>query len=302
LTLLDVNTDPSFIVTVALNGLSVASLLTLTAFGLSLVFGLGRVVNFGQGAMYALGAFLLLSFMPNVGGFWPSLILVPIVVAAVFIALEVTTIRPIRGRPEVYSLLLTFGIALAFDGIFARGWGTQSHHVDIPDPLTGSVHFLGIKYQVYRLFILVAGFAATGAVWAYIRVTALGRQVRATSDDVDMASAIGIDTRRLLTIVWGLAAGLAAIGGVLAAPLLTVRVIMGTDWLILSFLAVVVGGLGSLRGAVAAAILIGLTQEFSKAYIPYISNEVPDIFPIYLVPLLILLVRPRGLFGEGRVV
>ena len=278
-----------------LNGWVYSSLLMLTAMGLTMVFGLGRVVNFAMGVFYALGAYFILTFEPRLGSYWPVLLIGPILVAPIGLILERSLIRPVRDHPEIYTLLVTFAIAIMFGGIITTGWGTASFFPAAP--IGGAQPILSGLYPNWRI---VGGAIATVtavAVYLGINSTSAGLRVRAGSENGLMASILGLNTLRLNSLVFGLSAGLAAFAGVLAGPMFTVRPVMGNDFLIDSFLAVVIGGLGSLRGAIVGAFIIGVQKNIIIQWI-----DAQWAFAIgFAIVAAIILFRPTGIFGEGRV-
>jgi len=285
-----------FLVSV-LNGVLYGAFLLLTSLGVSLVFGLGRVVNFAHGALYALGGYALVAVMKGAGlPFWLALIAGPLLVVPVAIAIERTTIFPIRNRPEIYTLLVTFGLTFILLGAIEIIWGTGTTLVTQPALLSGSVDILGISYPIYRLFAAGVSLLVSGGVFAFILLTPIGLQIRAVTDDAEMAEALGIKTRWLLTLVFGAAAGLAGFAGALGTPIFAVNPEMGSGILIDSFLAVILGGLGNLPGSAAGALIVALTKSVGGSFIAEWS-----IALLFAVVALALIFRPTGIFGRGRV-
>ena len=278
-----------------LNGWLYSSLLMLTSMGLTMVFGLGRVVNFAMGVFYALGAYFILTFEPQLGSYWPVLLLGPIVVAPIGLILERSLIRPIRDQPEIYTLLLTFAIAIMFGGIITTSWGADSFFPSAP--ISGAQPILNGLYPNWRIVGGVIACFIGAIVYFGVNSTTAGLQVRAGSENGLMASILGLNTLRLNSLIFGLSAGLAAFAGVLAGPMFTVRPVMGNDFLIDSFLAVVIGGLGSLRGAVVGAFIIGVQKNIIIQWI-----DAQWAFAIgFAIVAAVILFRPKGIFGEGRV-
>ena len=280
-----------------LNGVLYGAFLLLTSLGVSLVFGLGRVVNFAHGALYALGGYALVAVMKLAGApFWLALIVGPLLVVPVAIVIERAMIFPIRNRPEIYTLLVTFGLTFILVGATEMIWGTGTTLVTSPPGLSGSVDILGAPYPIYRLFAAGISLLVSAGVFAFILLTPIGLQIRAVTDDAEMAEALGVKTRWLLTMVFGAAAGLAGFAGALGAPIFAVNPEMGSGILIDSFLAVILGGLGNLPGSALGALVVALTKSVGGSFIAEWS-----IALLFLVVALALIFRPTGLFGRGRV-
>ena len=289
--------DPSFLLANAMNGVVYGAFLLLTSLGLSLVFGLGRVVNFAHGALYALGGYALVALMQRTGmGYWSALVVAPLFVVPVAIAIERATIQPIRNRPEIYTLLVTFGVSFMLIGALEYIWGTGTTLVEVPRLLAGTVRIFGNEFPIYRL--VAAGFSllVSGAVFAYIQFTVIGLRIRAVTDDAGMAEALGINTNWLLTLVFGAAAGLAAFAGALGSPIFAVHPDMGSSILLDSFLAVILGGLGNLPGSAIGAFFVALTKSIGGGYMADWSVAI-----LFVVVAIALVFRPTGLFGRGRV-
>ena len=280
-----------------LNGVLYGAFLLLTSLGVSLVFGLGRVVNFAHGALFALGGYALVAVMKAAGApFWLALIVGPLLVVPVAIVIERATIYPIRHRPEIYTLLVTFGLTFILVGGIEMIWGSGTTLVTSPPALSGSVNILGAPYPIYRLFAAGVSLVVSAGVFAFILLTPIGLQIRAVTDDAEMAEALGVKTRWLLTMVFGAAAGLAGFAGALGAPIFAVNPEMGSGILIDSFLAVILGGLGNLPGSALGALVVALTKSVGGSFIAEWS-----IALLFLVVALALIFRPTGLFGRGRV-
>ena len=266
----------------------------LVSLGLTLVFGLGRVVNFAVGVFYALGAYFMLTLLTHVD-YWVCIVAAPPVVAVVGLALERGVIRPIRGRPEIYTLLATFALAITFTGIIQTGWDPRPRIVS--SPVGGAFELFGGLFPRWRVFGAAIAMGAGLAVWVILYRTTAGLRIRAASDNRVMASLLGLDTFAVLTATFTLSCGMAALAGVLAGPMFSVRATMGNDLLVDAFLAVIVGGLGSLRGAVVGAYLIAILKNVP---IGWLEAEWASVLAFSLV-VLIMLLRPAGLFGEGRI-
>ena len=289
--------DLNFLFISVLNGVVYGAFLLLTSLGLSLVFGLGRVVNFAHGALYALGGYALVEVMRRTGlGYWPALTAAPLVVFPVALAIERATIFPIRQRPDIYTLLVTFGVSFMVIGAIEQTWGTGTTLLKTPAPFTGTLDVLGNQYPRYRLFAAAVSLLVSAGVFALVQLTPVGLRIRAITDDGEMAEALGIDTKRLLTLVFGGAASLAAFAGALGAPIFAVHPDMGMSILLDSFLAVILGGLGNLPGSAIGAFVVALTKSIGGGYVADWS-----IAFLFVVVAVVLIVRPTGVFGRGRV-
>jgi branched-chain amino acid transport system permease protein len=277
-----------------LSALVYGSLLSLISFGLTLVYGLGRVVNFAAGAFYALGAYVMLT-LTSLTGYWYAIVIAPLLVGFVGLLVERGLIRPIRGRPEIYTLLATFALATTFTGVIQRVWDPRPRLVDAPIP--GAFEILGGPFPKWRIYAAMIAIVAVAAVWLGLYLTDLGLRIRAASDNRLMASLLGLDTFKTLTIIFVLSCGMAGLAGVLAGPIFSVRTTMGNDLLIDSFLSVMIGGLGSLRGAVLGSYVIALLKILP---VGWLDGEWASITAFVLV-VLVMLARPTGLLGEGRI-
>jgi branched-chain amino acid transport system permease protein len=289
--------DLNFLFVNILNGVVYGSFLLLTSLGLSLVFGLGRVVNFAHGALYAMGGYALIAIMHAGGtGYWPALLAAPLVVIPVAMAIERVTIDPIRHRPDVDTLLVTFGLSSMIVGAIEYVWGTGTTLLPPPSPFAGTVDVLGNQYPLYRLVAALVSLLVSAGVFAVVQFTPIGLRIRAITDDAGMAEALGVNVKRLLTLVFGFAAGLAGLAGALGAPIFAIHPEMGMNILIDSFLVVVLGGLGSLTGSAIGAFFVALTKSIGGGYFAEWS-----IAFLFLIVAAALIVRPTGVFGHGRV-
>ncbi|MGH8694878.1 MAG: branched-chain amino acid ABC transporter permease [Burkholderiales bacterium] len=289
--------DLNFVFVSILNGIVYGSFLLLTSLGLSLVFGLGRVVNFAHGALYALGGYALIAVMHGAGaGYWTALVLAPLLVVPVGIAIERVTIHPIRHRSEIYTLLVTFGLSFMIIGTIEYGWGTGTTLLPPPAPFASTVDVLGNQYPLYRLIAAAVSLLVSAGVFAVIQLTPVGLRIRAITDDPGMAEALGVNTKWLLSLVFGCAAGLAAFAGALGAPIFAIHPEMGMTILLDSFLAVILGGLGNLPGSVIGAFVVALAKSIGGGYVADWS-----IAFLFVVVAIALIFRPTGVFGRGRV-
>jgi branched-chain amino acid transport system permease protein len=259
-----------------------------------LVFGLRDVMNFAHGAMFMLGAYLGYS-VAGLFNFWIALIIVPALLAAVGVAFEYGAIRPLRNRARMDVALLTFGFALILSQLVIKAWGTAPLEVSAPPSLAGSVDLFGRPYPAYRLFLIAVGFGACLALALWLRFTRIGMHVRAVSRAPEISRILGVNTDRLGLLVVCLGTAYAGFAGVLAGPYLSVDPALGGNVLISCLIVVVIGGLGSIAGAIAASVAYGLIEVMGSLVSPVIAVTAP-----YLLLVFILLWRPQG-FGQGRV-
>jgi branched-subunit amino acid ABC-type transport system permease component len=276
-----------------LDALALAGLLFLVSAGLSLVFGILRVVNFAHGVFYMLGAYFGYTVVAASGQFWLALIVVPPVVGLVGALLEASTLRFIYRRPDSYQLLLTFGLALILEEAIRMVYGPTAKGVEPPGFLQGPIEMLGLLYPSYRLFLIALSGVVALAVWAFLQRTRAGLVIRAVAQNSEMADCLGADVRRVRTLVFGLACALAGLGGVAAAPMTTAYLGMGIGVIVEAFMVVVIGGLGSIVGSVAGSLIVGAAQTWGAFYLPETAMVI-----IYAVMAALLIFRPWGLFGE----
>lgn len=276
------------------NGIALGMVLLLISAGLSLIFGLMGVINFAHGALFGLGAYIGLAIFDAELSFVLALLVAPFIVAGVGVLLEVFTIRPLYDRDPLYQLLLTFGLALIIDELIILYWGPNSLSFSTPEWLAGATDLVGVIVPNYRIFLIVVGALTAGCIYLFLERTDLGMVVRAGTMDSEMVQTLGINVRRAFTIMFAVGTALAAFGGVMSAPLLGVYPGLGTAIIIDAFVVVVIGGLGSFRGAVVGALVVGLAQIFGQYYVPSFAP-----FIIFAVMAGTLLVKPEGLFGAG---
>lgn len=278
-----------------LNSLDIGILLFVIAVGLNIIFGVLNVVNFAHGALYMLGAYFTFTIVGTFGlPYWPSLLLAPLAVAALAVVLERLLLRHVYDREITDSLLLTFALLLAIDDLVRMVWGSGIHVVPPPPGLDGTITLLGVRYPVYNLFVIGVGLFLILVLWLFFNRTRAGRMVRAASVDREMADVVGINVPLVIAGVFALGTWLAAVGGVIAAPIRTIGPGMGDKVIIESFIVVVIGGLGSFAGTFLGAIVLGLIHGLGDRFLPQISLVLP-----YLGMALVLLVRPRGLMGRS---
>ena len=283
----------SILVEQLLNAVALAALLFLVSVGLSLVFGILRVVNFAHGAFYMLGAYVSFTTVALSGNFWLSLLVVPPVVGIFGALLERSTLRFIYRRPPIYQLLLTFGLALMLEEGVRLVYGPTAKPVDPPALLQGAVTLAGFAYPRYRLFLVVLGIVVALGLWLLLRRTRAGLVIRAVAQNSEMADCLGADVQRVRTLVFGFACALAGLGGVAAAPMTSAYLGMGISVIVDAFVVVVVGGLGSIGGSMAGSLIVGAAQTWGGFYFSETAMVI-----MYAVMAAILIFRPWGLFGE----
>lgn len=274
------------------NGLLVGAYYIVLALGLSLIFSLGGVVNLAHGAFYALGAYVAFEVQRRLG-FFGALVVSPIAVALIGVLIETLFIRRLYREDPALTLLFTFGLALATEQSLRLIWGATGLPFPMPDALRGVLLIGDFIYSYYRLAVLGAAALAVGGTWLLLHRTAFGMIVRAGTADPEMVRALGINLRPVLTTIFGLGIGLAGFAGVLSAPLAGVQPAMGSEILTAAFVVVVIGGLGSFWGVVAAGLLVGVVRGLTVFMYPPAAEA-----SMYALMILVLLLRPRGLMGE----
>ncbi len=276
-----------------LNALALASLLTMLSSGLALIYGLRDITNFGHGALYMLGAYVGHS-VAAVAGFFPALVLAPLVLAVVGVGFEYGVLRPLRRRTAIDLALVTFGLALVLGQVVVSIYGGRVRDIAAPAFLDGSVDLFGVVYPRYRLFLIVVGIGACLALAGWLRWTRSGMYVRAVSAQPEVARMMGVDTNRLGLLVVCLSTAFAGAAGVLAGPYLSIDPGMGQSILITCLIIVVIGGIGSIAGAVVASLLYGVIQVMGSVLLPSFAALAP-----YLLLIVVLVWRPQGL-GRRR--
>lgn len=292
-----------------LNGLQLGVMLFLMAAGLTLVFGIMRLINLAHGSMYMLGAFVAATVARETGSFVLGLLAALPATALVGWIMEFLVLRRLYVRDHLDQVLATFGLLLFFNALVQIVWGRQPLFMDVPEALAGSVELIpGVPYPAYRLAIIAAGLVVAGLLYLLISHTRLGMQIRASASNREMAEAVGINTPMLYSSVFALGAGLAGLAGLMAAPILAVESGMGESILIETFVVIVIGGLGSIRGAFLGALLVGLVDTLGRAFLPtllrlFLPAAEADgagaslaSMGIYILMAVVLLWRPRGLF------
>jgi branched-chain amino acid transport system permease protein len=276
-------------------GLINGSFYALLSLGLAVIFGMLNIINFAHGALYMMGAFVAY-FLLNLAGinYWWALILSPLIVGAFGIVLERTMLQWLTGLDHLYGLLLTFGLALIIQGLFQNYFGSSGLPYAIPDLLKGGVN-LGFMYlPIYRGWVVIFSLAVCLATWFMIEKTRFGSYLRAATENPTLVRAFGINVPRMITLTFGLGVGLAALAGVLSAPINQVRPLMGADLIIVVFAVVVIGGMGSIMGSIITGFTLGVIEGLTKYFYPEASNTV-----VFVLMVLVLLVKPTGLTGRA---
>ncbi|WP_112875172.1 branched-chain amino acid ABC transporter permease [Paracoccus endophyticus] len=275
-------------------GLINGSFYALLSLGLAVIFGLLRVINFAHGAQYMVGAFVALLGLKYLGiPYWVALVLSPLIVGAVSALVERTMLSRLYALDPLYGLLFTFGLALTLEGGFRWVFGASGQPYPVPASLNWGVNLGFMFLPVGRAWVIVASLVACLAVWALIEKTRLGATLRAATENPTLVQSFGINVPLLLTLTYALGAGLAALAGVLAAPVYQVSPLMGSNIIIVVFAVVVVGGMGSILGAILTGYMLGVAEGLTKVFYPEASNIV-----IFVIMAIVLILRPAGLFGK----
>ena len=277
-------------------GLINGSFYALLSLGLAIIFGLLNVVNFAHGAQYMLGAFCAYFLLELAGvGYWWALLIAPIVVGITGIVIERTMLAKLYKLDHLYGLLLTFGLALIFQGIFTNYYGSSGQPYRLPEEFAGAFN-LGFMYlPKYRAWVIAASVMVCGLTWFVIERTKLGSYLRAATENPALVQAFGINVPRMITLTYGFGVALAAFAGVMAAPIYQVNPLMGANLIIVVFAVVVIGGMGSILGAVITGFGLGIVEGLTKVFYPEASNTV-----IFVIMVIVLLIKPAGLFGRER--
>jgi branched-chain amino acid transport system permease protein len=278
-----------------LHGLVFGAALGLLALGLTVIFGLLGVMNFAHGELFMMGAYAGVAVIGLTGSFWIALVAAPLIVGVIAAVTEAATLRPLYRREPLYGLILTFGLALVFREGIRQIFGGDMRR--IMPPFTGSTPLLGMTYPNYRLFLLAASSVILLAIWLFFTKTRAGIVVRAAVQDAEMLDGLGVDVRRVFTLTFAGSAALAALAGMLLAPVFTVYPYMGAEMILLAFIVVILGGMGSMGGSVAAAFAIGVAQSLFSLWM----NPQRVAIAIFGIMLVVLIVRPRGFFGREGV-
>jgi branched-chain amino acid transport system permease protein len=292
-----------------LNGVQLGMLLFLLAAGLTLIFGIMDLVNLAHGSLYMLGAYFAATFAPATGSLVIGAILALLATFVAGIVLEIIAIRPLYGRNHLDHVLGTFGLLIFFNDLVRLIWGPAGMSLPLPSEMLNAVQILpGVYYPVYRLVIIAVTLAVAALLYVVVMWTRLGMLIRAGASNREMVGALGINIKLLYTLVFGFGAALAGLAGLMQAPILTVQIGMGENILILAFVVIIIGGIGSIRGAFVAAIIVGLIDTLGRAFLGDILRSVlstnaaitlaPSLssMSIYMLMAAILVFRPEGLF------
>jgi len=275
-------------------GLINGAFYAMLSLGLAVIFGLLNIINFTHGAQYMLGAFCAWFLLNWLGiGYWPALIIAPIVVGLFGIVIERFLLRRIARLDHLYGLLLTFGLALIIEGVFRQQYGSSGQPYTIPPELQGARNLGFMFLPNYRAWVILASLAICLATWFVIERTRLGAYLRAATENPVLVRAFGIDVPRMVTLTYGGGVALAALAGVMAAPIYQVSPLMGSNIIIVVFAVVVIGGMGSILGAIVSGFALGLIEGLTKVFYPEASSTV-----IFVIMAIVLLVKPAGLFGR----
>jgi branched-chain amino acid transport system permease protein len=285
--------DVQLLIVQGLNGLQLGVMLFLMSAGLTLIFGIMKLINLAHGSLYMLGAYLAATLQQSTGSFVLALVMAIPAVMLIGILVEMVVLRQLYDRDHLDQVLATFALILFFNELVRMLWGPQAYFMAVPQALSGTINILpGIPYPAYRLLIVAAGLGAAVGLYLLIANTRLGMIIRAGATHREMVGALGINIKLLYSLVFGLGAALAGLAGMIAGPILSVEIGMGESIIILAFVVIVIGGIGSIRGAFVAAILVGVTDTFGRILLPPALASML----IYILMAAVLCWRPQGLF------
>jgi branched-chain amino acid transport system permease protein len=277
-------------------GLINGSFYALLSLGLAVIFGLLNIINFTHGAQYMLGAFVAYLLLNQLGvGYWWALLITPLAVGATGVVIERLLLSKLYQLDHLYGLLLTFGLALIIQGVFRNIYGSSGQPYQIPEQLQGGQNLGFMFLPNYRAWIIAISLVVCLSTWYVIERTKLGSYLRAATENPQLVQAFGINVPRMITLTYGFGVALAALAGVMAAPVYQVSPQMGADLIIVVFAVVVIGGMGSILGAIVTGFGLGLIEGLTKVFYPEASNTV-----IFIIMVIVLLVRPAGLFGTQK--
>ena len=275
-------------------GLVNGSFYAMLSLGLAVIFGMLNIINFAHGALYMMGAFLAWMGLEYLGlNYWLMLLLAPLTVGLLGVLIERLLLQWLYKLDHIYGLLLTFGITLVTEGIFRSFYGVSGQQYQVPDQLAGATNLGFMILPNYRAWVVVASVTVCLAVWALIEKTSLGATLRAGTENPRLVQAFGINVPRMITLTYAGGVALAAFAGVLAAPILQVSALMGTNLIIVVFAVVVIGGMGSILGSILTGLGLGIIEGLTKVFYPEASSTV-----VFVIMAIVLLVRPAGLFGK----
>ncbi len=277
-------------------GLVNGSFYAILSLGLAVIFGLLNVINFAHGALYMMGAFLawMGTYYFNLN-YWVMLLVAPLLVGLFGIIIEKSMLRWLYKLDHLYGLLLTFGLTLMLEGLFRSVYGVSGQPYSVPELLTGATSMGFMMLPNYRMWVVVASLAVCFGTWFVIEKTKLGAYLRAGTENPKMVEAFGINVPLMVTLTYGFGAALAAFAGVLAAPVIQVSPLMGSNLIIVVFAVVVIGGMGSIAGSIITGLVLGVIEGFTRVFYPELSATV-----VFIIMAIVLLIRPAGLFGKEK--
>ena len=277
-------------------GLVNGSFYAMLSLGLAVIFGLLGIVNFAHGALYMVGAYVAWASLEYLGlNYWAALVLAPLVVGALGALLERTLLKPLYRIDPIYGLLLTFGLALIFEGLFRERFGVSGQQYPVPDLLQGATNLGFMVLPNYRAWVVVASLTVCLSTWFLIEKTRLGATLRAGTENPQLVQAFGINVPMMVTLTYAGGAALAALAGVLAAPVIQITPLMGSNLIIIVFAVVVIGGMGSILGSILTGVVLGLVEGLTKVFYPEASSIV-----VFVIMAIVLMLRPAGLFGKEK--
>src|SRR6476659_1642918 len=277
-------------------GLINGAFYAMLSLGLAVIFGLLNIINFTHGAQYMIGAFCAWLLLEKWGvGYWWSLLIAPLVVGAIGVVIERTMLSRLYKLDHLYGLLLTFGLALIFQGVFTNYYGSSGQPYRLPEEFAGAFNLGFMFLPKYRAWVILASAIVCLGTWFTIERTRLGAYLRAATENPALVQAFGVNVPRMVTLTYGFGVALAAVGGVLAAPIYQVSTPMGADLIIVVFAVVVIGGMGSIMGAILTGFGLGVVEGLTKYFYSEASNTV-----IFVIMVIVLMFRPAGLFGKER--
>jgi branched-chain amino acid transport system permease protein len=277
-------------------GLVNGSFYAMLSLGLAVIFGLLGIVNFAHGALYMIGAYVAWIGMEKFGiNYWFSLILAPLVVGALGVVIERTLLKHLYKIDPIYGLLLTFGLALIAEGVFRDQFGVSGQSYSVPEALAGATNLGFMVLPNYRAWVVFASLAVCLGTWYVIERTRLGAYLRAGTENPALVQAFGINVPVMVMLTYGAGAGLAALAGVLAAPVIQITPLMGSNLIIVVFAVVVIGGMGSILGSILTGLALGLIEGLTKVFYPEASSIV-----VFVIMAIVLMIRPAGLFGKEK--
>jgi branched-chain amino acid transport system permease protein len=277
-------------------GLVNGSFYAMLSLGLAVIFGLLNVINFAHGALYMMGAFLAWMGLQYFGiSYWAMLVIAPLLVAVFGIVIEKTMLRWLYRLDHLYGLLLTFGITLIIEGVFRSFYGVSGQPFSVPEELAGATDLGFMMLPIYRAWVVVASLAVCLGTWFVIEKTRLGAYLRAGTENPKMVEAFGVNVPLMVTLTYGFGVALAGFAGVLAAPVLQVSPLMGSNLIVTIFAVVVIGGMGSILGSIVTGLALGVIEGMTKVFYPELSSTV-----VFIIMAIVLLVRPAGLFGREK--